>query len=331
MVPISLNSIDVQHQQRPTVRPVWGSQPPDDPNITSYAADVELQNYLDVDAQEAPLDVGVALHSSTLTSLSSHRIAVLSAKNVQWVGSHRRIKKLESLADRIAAGSAISPDLSPDSAVTPRVILPWFQFDRPPVSRYSRHFYGGGILDQRLPPPHPVYSMQSDPGVLSSLDGYVSDGDNSYRREWFGFKKAPSVRRLLTSPSHCYWHPLPGLPPHRIARILMRIPNVHRNFHQIQSDVLTDDEDGQSCFQLPPDFPYEGRRRCLIRRSCYEGNGQLEWFLGICAGCRAGDEWSQLIYDQEVAQQTREIKDLLKTIQHDEILGPSIRQGLFTV
>jgi hypothetical protein len=261
------------------------------------------------------LSDGADLHPS---SLAPHLVAVFSEKNVKWMGSHRPVGKLESLADRIAAASAIAPDSSPDSAVTPSVALPWFLYDGPHVTRYSRHFYGGGILDQRLPPPHPSYPMQRDPGVLSGLDGYVSDGDHSYQREWSGFQTAPSVRRLLSSPSHSYWHPLPGLPPHRIARIPMRIPNVHRDFDRIQSEVLTDDEDGQSCFQLPPDFPYDGRRRTLIRRSCYEGNGQLEWFLGICAGCRAGDEWSQLIFDQEVVQQTREIKDLLKTIRHDD-------------
>ena len=217
VMPVGQDSFDVRHQPRPTVRPVWGSQPPDDPNITSYAADVELQNYLDVSAQETPSDVGVALHSSTPSSLSPHQAAVLSVRNVKWIGSHRPIGKLESLADKIAADSAISSDPSLDSAVTPGVILPWFQFDGQHVSRFSHDFYGGGMLAQRLLPPRPVYSMKSSLGPdgmgVSRLDGYVSDGDHSYRRDWDGFKTAPSVRRLLTFPSHCVWHPLPGLFP----------------------------------------------------------------------------------------------------------------------
>ena len=202
MVPISLNSIDVQHQQRSIVRLVWGSQPPDDPNI------------------EAPLDVGVALHSSTLSSLSPRRIAVLSTKNVQWVGSHRRIKKLESLADRIAADSAVSSDLSPDSAasVTPRVKLPWFECEGH-VDRFSRFFHSGGILGQRLPLPRPVYlavSEDSSVGIdgLDADDGYVSDGTCVCRRDWVGFPRAPSIRRLLVQPSHCYRAQLPGFREH---------------------------------------------------------------------------------------------------------------------
>ena len=121
VLPVGQDSFDVQHQPRPIVRPVWGSQPPDDPSITSNAADVELQHYLDVSAQETPSDVGVAQHSSTPSSLSPHQAAVLSVRNVKWIGSLRPISKLESLADKIAADSAISSDPSLDSAVTPRV------------------------------------------------------------------------------------------------------------------------------------------------------------------------------------------------------------------
>ena len=57
---------------------------------------------------------GVDLRPS---SPAPHLVAVLSAKNVKWMGSHRPVGKLESLADRIAADSAIP---SPASAVTPR-------------------------------------------------------------------------------------------------------------------------------------------------------------------------------------------------------------------
>ena len=166
VMPVGQDSFDVQHQPRLTVRPVWGSQPPDDPNNTSNAADVEMQHYLDhdVSAQETPSDVGVALHSSTPSSLSPHQAAVLSMRNVKWIGSHRPISQLESLADKIAADSAVSSDPSLDSAVTPGVILPWFQFDGQHVSRFSRDFYGGGMLAQRLLPPRPIYSMESSIG-----------------------------------------------------------------------------------------------------------------------------------------------------------------------
>ncbi len=161
-------------------------------------------------------------YPSTPSSLAPHLVAVLSVKSVERIGSHRPVGKLESLADRTATDSAITPGPSPDSAVTPSVAIPWFQFDGQHVSRFSHYFYGGGILDQRLLPPRPVYSIKSTTGRdgmgISSLDGYVSDGDHSYRRDWDGFKTAPSVRRLLTFPSHCFWHPLPGFPDHRSTR-----------------------------------------------------------------------------------------------------------------
>ena len=72
-------------------------------------------------------DVGVALHPSTPNTVSPHLVATLSARNYLWMGSHRPIGILESLADRNVADSAVSSDLSPDSAVTPRAVLPWFQ------------------------------------------------------------------------------------------------------------------------------------------------------------------------------------------------------------
>ena len=285
-------------------------------------------------------DVGVALHSSTPSSLSSHRIAVLSAKNVQWLGSHRPFGKLESLADRIAADSAIRSDPSPDSAVTPSVVLPWFLYDGSHVDRFSRYFHGGGVLDQRLLPPHPVYSLRSETGrdlMANNLDGYVSDDDCSYQRVWSGFQLAPSIRRLINYPSYSFWHPLPGLRSHPVARAQIRIPNMTRWFHQLQSDVPTDDE--EPCYQRPPDIPYGAQRLRPIRLSCYEGNAQLEWFLGLCACRRSGDAWSQSIYDQEVDQQMREIKDLLSTVRNDDwgrqfskafTLSPSGR-GLLTM
>ena len=71
--------------------------------------------------------VGVALHSSTPNTVSPHLVATLSAKNVRCIGSHRPIGILESLADRNVADSAVSSDLSPDSAVTPMAVPPWFQ------------------------------------------------------------------------------------------------------------------------------------------------------------------------------------------------------------
>ncbi len=165
--------IDVQPQQRPTVRPVWGSQPSDDPNITSYAADVELQNYLDVDAQEAPSDVGVALHSSTSSSLSSHRIAVLSAKNVQWLDSHRPAGLLESLADRNVAVSAVSSDLSPDSAVTPMPMLPWFQ-----ITFFCEVCAGAAKMSpnsHKLRKPIPYFQTEGDSVLVARFLDHAQD------------------------------------------------------------------------------------------------------------------------------------------------------------
>ena len=327
---VGQDPFDVQRQPRPTVRPVWGSQPPDDPNNTSNAADVEMQHYLDVSAQETPSDVGVALHSSTPSSLSPHQAAVLSVRNVKWIGSHRPIGKLESLADKIAADSAISSDPSLDSAVTPRMILPWFQIDGLYVPRFSRDFHSGGILDQRLPLPRPVYSAVSEDRLVGvdgnyDDDGYVSDGTCVCPRDWVGFPRAPSLRRLLVRPSHCHHVQLPGFREHPLARAVVRIPNVHRWYSHIQSDIPTDDDD-QEDFVLPPDVPYGERRPCRIRHAFSEGNRQLEWFLSILAGRRAGDTWSTAVFDQEVSQQILEIKDLLTTIR-SAVWGPQFSKA----
>ncbi len=225
------------------------------------------------------LSDGVDLHPSS-PAPHFQVVAVLSEKNVKWMGSHRTVGKLESLADRIAADSAITPDLSPDSAVTPRVRLPWFHFDSPPVSRYSRHFYGGGILDQSLPLPRPVYLAVSEDSLvgidgLDADDGYVSDGTCVCPRDWVGFPRAPSLRRLLVHPSHCYRVQLPGFREHPLAKAVVRIPDVQRWYSHIQSDIPTDDDD-QDDSVLPPasDFPYGQRRPSRIRRTCNEGNRQ---------------------------------------------------------
>ena len=95
MVPSISNIVPDHHTQGLTARPVW--------------------------------DVGVALHPLTPGTMSPHLAATLSARTFLWMGSHRPIGILESLADRNVADSAVSSDLSPDSAVTPRAVLPWFQ------------------------------------------------------------------------------------------------------------------------------------------------------------------------------------------------------------
>ena len=298
--------------------------------------------------------VGVALHSSTPSTISPCLVAYLSTKNVWHVGSHRPIGILESLADRIVADfleslvdrivadSAVSSDLSPDSAVTPGTWLPWLLSGGAHVTRFTREFHSGGILGQRLPGRRPIYSLLTGtPDRIEGIntdDGYRSDGSCVCRRDWEGFQRAPSLRRLLVFPSHRYRVTLPGFAAHPHAMYWERFPNVHRWFDHIKSDVLTDDDD-QPRWQVPPEVTYGDRRPSRIRRGWYDRNRQLEWFLAILAGRRAGDSWSQAVFEQEVVQQMLELTTLLQTVRSEAwgaqfsmafTLSPS-GQGLLSV
>jgi hypothetical protein len=77
------------------------------------------------------------------------------------------------------ADSVLSSDLSPDSVVTPRAVLPWFQIDELHISRFSRAFYAGGILDQRLSSPRPDILINDGRSSRQIEGTRTDDGDAS--------------------------------------------------------------------------------------------------------------------------------------------------------